>query len=43
MEKCPTCKKNFETPIRLYAHLVEKHGMSAEEARLTAWPKGAVL
>ncbi len=43
MDKCSVCKKNFDSPIRLYAHLIEKHGMSEAEARLAAWPKGAVL
>ncbi len=43
MEKCSVCKKNMGSPLKLYVHLVEKHGKSEEEARLAAWPKGAVL
>lgn len=43
MEKCTVCKKNFDSPVKLYAHLVEKHEMAPEEARLVAWPKGAAL
>lgn len=42
-EKCNECGKALESPIRLYAHLVEKHGYSEERARQEAWPKGAAL
>ncbi|MCL5253934.1 MAG: hypothetical protein M1351_07610 [Candidatus Thermoplasmatota archaeon] len=43
MGKCDLCKKNFDTPLKLYVHLVEKHGFSENDARLAAWPKGAQL
>ena len=43
MEKCAQCKKSFETPLKLYVHLVEKHQLSEEDARKASWPKGALL
>ena|GEM_PF-5330236 len=42
-EKCPDCGKSLDSPLRLYAHLVEKHGYEEEDARKAAWPKGALL
>ncbi|MBX8631453.1 MAG: hypothetical protein J9259_02875 [Thermoplasmata archaeon YP2-bin.285] len=43
VEKCERCRKTLESPIKLYVHLIEKHGFTEEEARLAAWPKGALL
>ncbi len=43
MEKCERCKKRFDTPLKLYIHLVEKHEVTDDEARRISWPKGALL